>query len=331
MKKYRILYYCLFAAILFSLVMFFVGVSAILKENYALIPVNGEDDYIWDGAEITNDELLSVSPDENNTEKLITINTARELVAFNKSANSGISYDGYTIKLTHDLDLSGYDWEVCDPYFENYFCFDGNNYAVNGIRCINDEGFSSFFYITSPNGNAEIKNLSITNSYFEGQIAAVFNSCNNARNIRIENCHAETSKIRASGLAAGITISTYGGSSVIDCSITKLNIRNSGRQNFLNCTGGFIAVMDEESPFLFSGTVTECELYTSTFYSNNFTGAIIGYMSGGYIDGTININDTSFREDGISTPVKVEHLFNQGIGYNYDDGKLYAEIKFDNK
>lgn len=79
MKKYRILYYCLFAAILFSLVMFFVGVSAILKENYALIPVNGEDDYIWDGAEITNDELLSVSPDENNTEKLITINTAREL------------------------------------------------------------------------------------------------------------------------------------------------------------------------------------------------------------------------------------------------------------
>lgn len=311
--------------------MFFVGVSAILKENHSLIPVNSENDYVWDGEEITYNEFLSVCPDENNMEKLITINTARELVAFDQAVNTGVSYDGYTLKLTHDLDLSGYDWEVCDPHFETYFCFDGNNYTINGIRCVKNKGFSSLFYITTLNGTSEIKNLTITNSYFEGQIVAVFNSCNIARNVRIENCHAETSKIRASGVAAGITVSTYEGSCVIDCSVTKLNIKNSGQKDFQNCTGGLIAVMDEESPFLFSGTVTECELYTSTFYSNSFTGAIVGYMSGGYIDGTININDTSFKEDGISTPIKVEHLFNQGIGYNYDDGKLYAEIKFDNK
>ena len=115
-----------------------------------------------------------------SSEGVLEISTPEDLLAFSEMRGSELygSYSGYTVLLTNDIDLNpGWDASsgtvpanVWKPLTWFFGTFDGQGYTISGLYCKdnNAAGFIS-------NGAAtKIKNLNVTNSYFDGKNYAGF-------------------------------------------------------------------------------------------------------------------------------------------------------------
>ncbi len=67
-------------------------------------------------------------------EYYVVINTAEDLMAFNKAVNEDdeVFFD-MTIVLTADIDLTGYDWEPLDGFAFDETTFDGNGHTISNM------------------------------------------------------------------------------------------------------------------------------------------------------------------------------------------------------
>ena len=172
----------------------------------------------WDGTSATAAELAAVTDDTN---KVVTVESGKLLAALAEAVNGGKDYNGYTIKLTKNLDLNGIEWTPIGQKNGNKFkgIFDGQGYTVTGLKISEEkaaafDGYVAFFGGTD---GATIKNLTVAGSVTGKEAAGIVGK---GVNTTLENCHNEATITATEAKAAGIVASLDKG--------TLKNCTNSG-------------------------------------------------------------------------------------------------------
>ena len=157
---------------------------------------------VWDG---TSGDLTSVTDEDSKT---VTIDSGKLLAALAEAVNGGNDYDGYTIKLTKNLDLNGNEWTPIGQKNGNKFkgTFDGQGYTVTGLKISEKkaaafDGYVAFFGATD---SATIKNLTVAGSVTGNDAAGIVGK---GVNTTLENCHNKatiTATVKAAGIVASL-------------------------------------------------------------------------------------------------------------------------------
>ena len=126
-----------------------------------------------DGARATSFSL------HNDNQKLIEIGSSSELglLAYEVNTNRN-TFEGYTIRLTNDLDLSGHNWDPIGHHTDDYInssvlafrgTFEGNGHTISNmsiqISSVNDQNLAFGLFGGVVNGS--VTNLNLTNSVVE--------------------------------------------------------------------------------------------------------------------------------------------------------------------
>ena len=210
---------------------------------------------VWDGTSATADELAAATDDTN---KVVTVESGKLLAALAKAVNNGNTYEGYTIKLTKNIDLNGNEWTpIGTKGTSNVFkgTFDGDGRTIKNLKISSGDCVAFFGAVE----NAIVKNLTVegnvngTNA--AGIVARVVGGAT------IENC-VNRATINASDKAAGIVMYAQGSSSSnqyeplsSDCVIK--NCKNYGAVNANKiAAGGIYGWSSDESGKL---KITDCE------------------------------------------------------------------------
>jgi uncharacterized protein YjdB len=179
----------------------------------------------------------------------VTISSARDFAGFAVNVKAGSSYEGYTVTLGADIDLSGYNW-IPIGYFTG--TFDGGNYTITNlsINTVNSQHSGLFSYTE----NATLKNVTISGninasdySYLDvGGLIGTAVSTNISNCSSFVNVTAACTSVTASSgyLKAGSLIgwakSDGPGFSITDCSGTG-NVTVSANSANLSITCGGLA------------------------------------------------------------------------------------------
>ena len=208
----------------------------------------------WNGDIATPDELKAAT-DTNN---VVTVESGRLLAALAEAVKNGNNYEGYTIKLTKNIDLNGKEWTpIGTKGTSNVFkgTFDGDGRTIKNLKISSGDCVAFFGAVE----NATVKNLTVEGNVngknAAGIVARVVGGAT------IENC-VNRATINASDKAAGIVIYAQGGSSSdqygslsSDCVIK--NCKNYGAVNAnIVAAGGIYGWSADESGRL---KITGCE------------------------------------------------------------------------
>lgn len=137
------------------------------------------------------------------------IGTAGELAYFAKSVNTGNKYDNETVKLTADIDLTGYNWIPIGTDSTYYFSgsFDGGNYTISNLY-VNAPSSDNVGLFGSVCYGAAIKNVIVNNATVIGRqrVGALVGLAYSG--VAIDNCHATgtvnvTGNYKVGGLVGG--------------------------------------------------------------------------------------------------------------------------------
>ena len=140
------------------------------NNGYDLV-VNGDGSFIITVKESQRKYYVNDDKTVINSDNIIEISTAEELMAFRDDVNSGNSYEGKAVLLTSDITLSG-EWEpigyydqienadIADTESNKPFrgIFDGSNKEINGITITTNENVQGLFGLAI---NASIRNVII--------------------------------------------------------------------------------------------------------------------------------------------------------------------------
>ena len=209
----------------------------------------------WNGDTASADDLKTATDDTNN---VVTVDSGKLLAALAKAVNGGEAYEGYTIKLTKDLDLNGIEWTpIGTKGTSNVFkgTFDGDGRTIKNLKISSGDCVAFFGAVE----NATVKNLTVEGNVngknAAGIVARVVGGAT------IENC-VNRATINASDKAAGIVMYAQGSSSSdqyeplsSDCVIK--NCKNYGAVNANKiAAGGIYGWSADESGRL---KITDCE------------------------------------------------------------------------
>ena len=181
----------------------------------------------WNGASATAAELEAVT---NTTDKTVTIDSGKLLAALAEAVNGGNAYEGYTIKLTKNLDLNGIEWTpIGTKGTSNVFkgTFDGNGATISNLK-ISGGSYVALFGETS---GAAIKDLTVTGEVSGEDVAGIVAK---ATDTTITNCVSKVNVTATAGKAAGISAS-FGGT------ITKCENRGTVATAAAQPAGGLVA------------------------------------------------------------------------------------------
>ena len=210
--------------------------------NEGNIDVIVEDDFgsgevvidIWDGSA----EKPDTDPDNANT---YLITTPAELAWVAEQVNSKTEYfEGKTILLMNDIDLSGSYWTpvgnvTAYPTVTFKGTFDGQNHTISNLTASDDAaGYAAaglFGSILGTVKNVTLKDVNIRSTHYAGAVVA-YSSMNGAT---IDNCHVDGGTITSvpektgsaydNGDKAGGIIGYYvTGDKVMNCSAKNLTI-----------------------------------------------------------------------------------------------------------
>ena len=191
-------------------------------ENAEYYPID-----TWNG-DIAADTDLAAATDD--TKKVVTVESGKLLAALTNEVNEGKSYDGYTIKLTKNLDLNGIEWTpIGTKGTSNVFkgTFDGNGATISNLK-ISGGSYVALFGETS---GATIKDLTVTGEVSGEDVAGIVAK---ATDTTITNCVNKVNVTATAGKAAGISAS-FGGT------ITKCENRGTVATAAAQPAGGLVA------------------------------------------------------------------------------------------
>ena len=209
----------------------------------------------WNGDIATAKELADATDDTNN---VVTVESGRLLAALAEAVKNGNNYEGYTIKLTKNIDLNGKEWTpIGTKGTPNVFkgTFDGDGRTIKNLKISSGDCVAFFGAVE----NATVKNLTVEGNVngknAAGIVARVVGGAT------IENC-VNRATINASDKAAGIVMYAQGSSSSdqygplsSDCVIK--NCKNYGAVNANKiAAGGIYGWFADESGRL---KITDCE------------------------------------------------------------------------
>lgn len=207
--------------------------SGDLSLNISIDPgFNGDNNHeIWDGSA----EEPDTDPDDANT---YLITTPAELAWVAEQVNSRTEYfEGKTILLMNDIDLSGSYWTpvgnvTAYPTVTFKGTFDGQNHTISNLTASDDAAGHAaaglFGSILGTVKNVKLKDVNIRSTHYAGAVVG-YSSMNGAI---IENCHVDGGTIKSvpentgsaydNGDKAGGIIGYY----VTDDKITKCTAKN---------------------------------------------------------------------------------------------------------
>ncbi|MBQ7090492.1 MAG: hypothetical protein IJN82_05175 [Clostridia bacterium] len=196
-----------------------------------------------------------------------TVSTAEELNAF-ATLSKTKSYEGITIALADDLDLTGGAFEMIGSASVPFKgIFDGQNHTVSGLSLTgSNQGF--FAQIT----DGEVKNLTLSgatlsNSGASGILAAKLSGTTAITNVHIKNSTI-TAGNNANGGFAGAVVN--GGKYTLSyCTVDNLTV--DGFTNLKQQTAGFIAGS------AYNVTLDHCSITNSTVSAHRNGGLLVSY------------------------------------------------------
>lgn len=237
----------------------------------------------------------------------LNISSAAEFKAFADAVNAGTSYEGYTVNLTTDIDISEYchpgegmDLKVWDPIGKrtNWFqgILEGNGHTISGLYVYGMSDVGLFGYV---NG-ATIRNLTVAGevhvinngeSYYSGGIAGFITDGT------IENCCNKTNITLGTGTVRGYNI------------------------------GGIVGGIGPNA------TITGCcNLGNITVANSTHVGGIAGYMvSTSHISYCYNMGTVWTDENGVASGII--GWYPQGpyptdcVSYCYNAGQVFPREK----
>ena len=255
------------------------------------------------------------------------ITTTAGLDRLAEKVNSGndhiLNYAGKYFELGADI---AYDRSVTNNYTpigeeSKFFSghFDGKGHKVSGININkNSEGYKGIFgHVYNKDGSAEIKNVTIDDSYIEGrsQCAGIVGGNNNST---VSNCHATTSvTIHGSYSWAddhGGIVGYNNGGQVIGCT-SGANVtvgKYSDTNDYISGTNDYGGIVGYNN----NGTVKNCLVYGGTIDGRTNVGAVVGENWRGSLSNN--------RYSGFVSVKGKQSQLNLGVGKDSQDGADFA-------
>ena len=253
------------------------------NNGYDLV-VNGDGSFIITVKESQRKYYVNDDKTVINSDNIIEISSAEELMAFRDDVNGGNSYEGKAVLLTSDITLSG-EWEAIgfisqetdnknpDTETNKPFrgIFDGCNHTIDNLTITSTEnknnGLFSFLIDASIRNVTIGENSEITGSTGAGVVGYLYGFKGN-----IYNCvnYANTN-------GAGIVLSIAGQHTISNC-------KNYGNIVSQKTAGGIIGTSNgtdwPEEFDNYSHRIINCANYGSITTNNNNCGGIVGYFKG---------------------------------------------------
>lgn len=244
-----------------------LGLTVIAGQLNYEFDSNGND--YDENAPFTNDLAVDFSADAT----VYRLSNAADLLAFAKEVNEkGNTFEGKTIKLTHDVYLTGIDWLPIGQEHTTQFkgVFDGCNHTIFNLSVDatveTREHYAAglFGWVT----NAVIKNVNINGATIRGHhySAALVGYAESTDNCEISNCHVTKATVSGAHHDAGacgdkigaiVGFAANSGTLVKDCSASNCAIsgsRDAGQitgsalsANIVNCTASNVSVIQDST------------------------------------------------------------------------------------
>lgn len=165
-----------------------------------------------------------------SAEDITTIYGVADLEAFRDSVNGGNTYEGKTVTLNANLDLSGKNWTPIGDSSSHVFkgTFDGGFHTIYNLTINTTDRYCGLFGKLQ---NAEIKNLGIENASITSSDTDAAVLAGNAQGGTISRCYV-AGTVKGSGAVSGILGSTHSSSyttEVDNCYARVAIVRNGSR------------------------------------------------------------------------------------------------------
>lgn len=131
----------------------------------------------------------------NETAKIIEINSAEELALLAKNVNSGNTYNGYTVILNNDIDLSGKRWAPIGTSGKPFNgTFDGKGYTISNLIVYGTLDNNSSNNYHGLFGNLQypaivrdftINNANVSGSLYVGAVAGMAHTGKEISNVKV--------------------------------------------------------------------------------------------------------------------------------------------------
>ena len=137
------------------------GILVINSSTFSPFTVNYDESWESHAAE-------SYSTPVDTANKIVTVSSAEELALFAFEVNHGKKYPGYTLKITKNIDLGGYNWVPINGYKDgnlSNLTIDGGNHTISNMRVIeaineNPTGYNYYIgFIGQVAGKLTVKDL----------------------------------------------------------------------------------------------------------------------------------------------------------------------------
>lgn len=218
-----------------------------------------------------------------------------------EAAENGVgNYNGYTFKLTKDLDMTGIKYEPIGHSGDNYFAgnFDGDGHTISNIKC---EG--------KLNIDSE-RNIDCMN-YSTGGIFG-WAAFGDIANLTVRNADISATGYGNKSYAGGIMAVAYA-CNVSDCAIYDSKIESNRTPNNSNFAGGI-------SGIAFGADFNTCASVRNVIKHTSYGGGMVGALDGG--------DDTTFSDCNVSECTIIGGNTNSGLntetgaflGATQDDG-----------
>ena len=177
------------------------------------------------------DEEFAAATDATN--KIIDISSSKLLVKFAQNVNSGIKYNGYTINLTTDIDLSGANWTPINAGGSAGIIFNGCGHTIKNGKIVassTSEGVGFF------NGNIYLSdivfdNFTVSANGVDDGAAVVFGNVTGASGVyavkddlTIKNVTVKNSTVIGAKYTGAIAGHADGNINVVDCVVENTTV-----------------------------------------------------------------------------------------------------------
>ena len=276
--------------------------------------------------------------DDNNSE--FTIDTAEELAGLAALVNSGYSFNGKTILLDGDIDLSDHEWTpigVGSSYdnFNYAFTgtFDGQFHTIYGLSITNTS--SKNVGLFGMLKNATVENLAIAEAYINieqdgsnnGTVAGIVVGSMYSTAI---NCVTVTGDVTVRTLYSGICCVAlavgyvHNGNSSAVTNVAAAGNVSGYCSGFNSYVGGIVGVKNySEGSLLVENCIFNGTISATDATSDSYAGGILGISCGGE-----NVKNCIFIGEIFSNDSKdaiLDYYLSTNVSNCYYDGSFYSE------
>ena len=219
--------------------------------------------------------------DYNETYKTMTISMREDLTWLASQVNNGINYDGWTITLGKDLDMSGVDFT---PIGNSKTClfnghFNGNNKTISNLAITGGNGVSYIALFGYTGEEAIIESLTLESSCAINGKNTVVGSIVGNNNGTISQCTNKASVSSTSQYCGGIVGTNKG---------TVSGCTNYGNVSGKNNVGGITGTNSTGTT-----SIVNCTNYGTILSQTGYAGGIVGNYQSGTINGNYTYGDVT--------------------------------------